>query len=206
MPVFQHELSEREGYELFRSAIVDRSDEAWRLIYTHYRPLLLAWSRQYHARSPSAEQAEDIADHALARAWTALSPERFDQFASLSALLGYLRTCVSATAIDLTRVETTRERAYQKLELHTSDTPEQIVVEGSARSTLWQLVERLVTSAQERIVLDESFVLALPPRQIHERHPRLFADVGAVYSVKRNLLNRLTRCHELQELHQEWLA
>jgi hypothetical protein len=206
MPIYQHELSDREGYELFRRAIVERSDDAWTQIYTHYRPLLVAWSRQYRSRSPSAEPPEDIADRALARAWAALSPERFATFASLSALLGYLRSCVGATAIDLTRVEATRERAYQKLEVRVTATPEQIVVERTARAALWRMVARMVTCEAERIVLEESFVLALPPREILDRHPEHFADVGAVYGAKRNLLNRLMRCRDLQKLRDEWRA
>jgi DNA-directed RNA polymerase specialized sigma24 family protein len=204
--MYQHELSDREGYELFRRAIVERSDDAWSQIYTYFRPLLLAWSRQCRARSPSAEPPEDLADRALARAWAALSPDRFEQFSGLPALLGYLRTCVGATAIDSSRVEVTRERAYQKLEPRSVATPEQIVVEESARATLWRLVAALVGSEQERIVVDESFVLALPPRQILERHPDDFATIGDVYGAKRNVLNRLMRCRELHKLCEEWLG
>lgn len=203
---YQHELSDREGFELFRRAIVERSDEAWAQIYTHYRPLLVAWSRQYHSRSPSGEPAEDLADRALARAWAALSPERFAQFTGLSSLLGYLRTCVGATVIDQTRVETTRDRAYQKLESMPVATPEQIIVDGSVRLSFWSTISAMVTSEQERIVLFETFLLALAPRQILDRHPDHFANIAAVYGVKRNLLGRLTRCHELKRLREEWQA
>lgn len=204
--MYQHELSDREGYELFRRAIVERSDEAWSQIYTHYRPLLVAWSRQYHSHAPSAEPAEDLADRALARAWAALSPERFAQFTTLSALLAYLRTCVSATVIDQTRVESTRDRAYQKLERGSVATPEQIVVDSIGRAAFWRVVARLVASEAERIVLVESFVLALAPRQILLRHPEHFGDVDAIYSAKRNLLSRLTRCRDLRRLRDEWQA
>jgi DNA-directed RNA polymerase specialized sigma24 family protein len=200
-----HDLSDREGYELFRRAIVERSDDAWSQIYQRYRPLMLGWSRQSRTRSPSSETAEDIADRALARAWAALSPERFAQFGGLPALLGYLRTCVAATAIDSTRVEITRERAYQKLEAGAVDTPEQLVVDDAARAALWAAVYDLVATEQERIVLIETFTLALPPRLIQARYPELFASVAEVYSAKRNLFSRLTRCRQLRSLLEDWI-
>jgi hypothetical protein len=93
----QHQLTDHDGFELFRSAIVERSEEAWQAIYAQYRPLLVAWSYQYRLRVPSEELPEDLADRALARAWAALSPDRFAKFSNLAALLGYLRSCVGAT-------------------------------------------------------------------------------------------------------------
>jgi DNA-directed RNA polymerase specialized sigma24 family protein len=204
--MYQHELSDCEGYDLFRRAIVERCDEAWSAIYSCYRPLLVAWSRQSHARTPSCEAAEDLADRALARAWAALTPERFAKFAGLPALLAYLRACVATTVIDSSRIEVTRDRAYQKLETRAVSTPEQIVVDDSVRAALWRAIVPLVASEREKIVLIESFVLALAPRQIQTRHPECFVDVGEVYGAKRNLINRLLRSRDLQRLYDELWA
>ncbi len=57
------------------------------------------------AAQAAEESCEDLADRALARAWAALSPKRFAAFPSLPALLAYLRTCVTTTAIDAARDE-----------------------------------------------------------------------------------------------------
>src|SRR5690242_10117840 len=111
----EHELTEAAGYELFRRAIVERDDEAWADIYTHYRLLLISWARHASAHVPNVAPYEDIAGRALTRAWTALSPEQFAQFPSLATLLGYLRACVGAVVIDAARAETTRERMCQRL-------------------------------------------------------------------------------------------
>src|ERR687886_111443 len=182
------QLTDREGYELFRSAIVERSGDAWAAIYAHYRPQILGWSRQYCARSWGDESAEDIADRALSRAWLALTAKQFDQFNSLAALLAYLRSCVSAAVIDSSRAAATRERAYQRLEIGTVMTPEQEVLQNTMRLAFWQQVFKIVTEEPERVVLEETFVLALPPRQIFARHPDLFEHVDLVYALKRNLL------------------
>jgi DNA-directed RNA polymerase specialized sigma24 family protein len=202
----EHELTEDAGYELFRRAIVERDDEAWAAIYTHYRHLLISWARYASARVPAVSQHEDIADRALARAWSALSAEQFAQFPSLAALLAYLRACVGAAAIDAARAEATRERAYQKLELPSAITPEDEVLGAQSCDELWQLINKLVSNEHERIILIESFVLGLPPRTILERHQDRFVDVPAIYNAKRNLLNRLERSRDLRQIYQELRA
>src|SRR5689334_16131673 len=106
----EHELTEVAGYELFRRAIVDRDEEAWADIYTHYRLMLIGWARHAGAHAPAVASYEDIADRALARAWSALGAEQFVQFPNLATLLGYLRACVGAVVIDAARAEATRER------------------------------------------------------------------------------------------------
>ena len=87
------------------------------------------------------EGCEDVADRAMARAWAALSPARFASFPNLATLMGYLRTCVSATAIDMARARAVRERAYQKLNPATTATPEQVVMDELERADLWRAFE-----------------------------------------------------------------
>jgi len=89
-----------DGYELFRRAIVEHEDEAWTAIAARYRSLMIAWAARCPALHTAEECCEDLADQAFARAWRALTPERFARFPSLAALLAYLRTCVTATVVD----------------------------------------------------------------------------------------------------------
>ena len=186
------------GYELFRRAILLHDQEAWTEISARYRPMLIGWALQCSAMGSTDEQCDDIADRALARAWVALSPERFAQFPNLASLLAYLRTCVTATAIDAARAQTVRERAYSKLDLAPTATPEQVVLDELERDELWQVVLATAACEQERVVLVESFQLDLPPRTILARHPDLFDTIGAVYLAKRHLLGRLQRSPEVQ--------
>lgn len=181
------------GYELFRRAILARDEDAWIEIGTRYRAMLIAWAGQSSVMGSIDEGCEDVADRALARAWAALTPERFISFPNLAALMGYLRTCVSATAIDMARARTVRERAYQKLDPAVSATPEQVVMDELERNELWRAVLGAIECVRERTVLIESFQLNMPPRTILARHPDLFADVGDVYLAKRHLIGRLQR-------------
>src|SRR5262249_9704401 len=128
----ERELTDHDGYDLFRRAIMEGNEDAWAEIYAHYRPLLMAWSRHSSMRNPAGELCEDIADRALARAWAALSPVRFEQFPNLATLLAYLRTCVTAAVIDSARAQATRERMAQKLELGIVATPEQLVLTAAS--------------------------------------------------------------------------
>lgn len=195
---------EQEGYELFRRAIIDRDDLAWAEIHTRYRALLISWAYRSSARTQAGEWCDDIADQALARAWAALTPERFSEFSTLSRLLSYLRSCVITTAIDCARAQTSLQRTLPMYLSISSTTPEQIVIDSMDRDELWQTALRLTSNSAERIVLVESFALNLPPRTIHARHPQLFNDVSDVYSAKRNLFARLHRNRDLLRLHNEY--
>jgi hypothetical protein len=83
-------------------------------------------------------------------------------------------------------------------------TPEQQVLQNNVRRAFWQQVLKIVTADLERVVLEEAFVLALPPRTIFARHPDLFEDIKLVYALKRNLINRLVRSREFRQLYEDF--
>jgi DNA-directed RNA polymerase specialized sigma24 family protein len=204
MQAQQSVQSQQESYELFRRAIVERDEQAWIESATRYRPLLAAWAGRCSASAALAESFDDLADQAFARAWSALSPERFASFPSLAALLAYLRACVTTTVIDHARSQLTRERVEQSIEVEEVATPEQLMIDQFQRREVWRIAEGAAVSEQERVVLRETFVYDLPPRAILRRHPDLFADAHAIYVTKRNLFDRLQRCPELRQVYQEW--
>ena len=199
-------MTEEEAYELFRRAIVERDTDAWAAIHAHYHPLLISWASRLSARSHIDEWYDDIADQALARAWIALVPERFAQFSSLARLLAYLRVCVTSTVIDCVRAQASRERVLQALQTSAAAPPEQIVLEDTDRDTLWRVVSAVAVTPAERIMLLESFVSGLPPRAICSRHPEFFPDVTAVYTAKRNLLDRLRRNRDLLQFRESLVS
>ena len=195
-----------ESYELFRRAVVERDRFAWAILAEHYRSLMIAWARRCQAARAVNESCEDLADRAFARAWAALTPERFVDFPSTAALLAYLRTCVTATAIDAARAQATYDRTASLLAASETPTPEQVALEQLDRDELWHLLSQLVSSEVERVVLVERFVFDLPPRAIQSRHPALFPDVTLVYASLRNLRERLRRNADLQQLYADRCA
>ena len=189
-----------DDYELFRKAIVLRDDNAWLEIAQRYHDLLLSWAKRYSTYTYIQDSPADIADRALARAWTALSRERFVSFTTVSSLLAYLRTCISATVIDISRAQRSQDRLYQQLnDLEIVD-PEERVIQSALQEEVWQVTSNLLSNNQERTVIIETFLLNLPPRIITSRHPELFSSVSDVYSVKRNALGRLERSEYLKRI------
>jgi DNA-directed RNA polymerase specialized sigma24 family protein len=200
-------LNDAVCYDLFRRAIEQRDADAWADIGRHYRGLLAAWAAQSSARNMIAEPPEDLADQAFARAWAALSSAQFSAFPHIASLLAYLRSCVRATVIDHARDQAGQQRAVQSIaSAGVSAAPEQAVLEELDRAELWRLILNMTHSLQEQIIVRECLVYALPPRTIQARHPEIFADVMHVYRVKRNLINRFQRNHDLQQLWQERAA
>jgi hypothetical protein len=110
------------------------------------------------------------------------------------------------TAIDATRACAAQARTAQWLTVHEESDPEQTLLEQLDRTELWHLVNSLITTEQERVVLVERYVLDLPPRIILARHPALFTDITAIYSVVRNLCCRLARHGELRQLWEDYTA
>ncbi len=191
---------EDEGFVLFRQAVLERDMHAWECIHRRYRVLLIAWARQCTLSALLTEQHEDIADQAFARAWAALTPERFNEFPGLAAILGYLRNCVGTVVIDMARAQATRDRTAQKLSITSPLTPEQIVLDGIEHATFWNLITGLIETPQEEIILRYNLICGQPPRLILARFSELFASIADVYSTKRNLLCRLKRNLEIQRL------
>jgi len=195
-----------DSYELFRRAIIDRDAEAWATISARYRPLMISWIMRCPSIDASRESYENIADEALARAWRALTPERFRSFLNVPALLAYLRTCVTSTVIDTTRRWQARDRACGELADAIAAPMEDSVIERLERLELWQLVTSLIRTEAERVVLYERFVLDLPPRIIQSRHPTLFPEVTMVYATVHNLCDRLRRHKPLAQYYVELRA
>jgi DNA-directed RNA polymerase specialized sigma24 family protein len=198
--------AELDGYELFRKAIVEHDEQAWADGVARYRAMLISWATRCSASTATIERCDDMADVAFARAWTALSAERFAQFPNLAALLAYLRTCVTSAVIDSARSDTNFERVSQAIESDEVATPEQIVIDQASRDELWQVATAVAQTEQERVALLESYAYDLAPREILARHPALFTNANDIYTTKRNLIDRLKRSPEMRRLQQEWLA
>lgn len=197
---------EPDSYELFRRAILDRDEEAWATIYERYRSLLMAWAARTTVHAYLHGECAEIADQALARAWAALTPDRFAMFPSLAKLLSYLHACVATTAIDSARAQIVRERLAQRLDASAPATPEETVLAAQDRAAFWRTVSALATTPAERVILVDSFVHGLPPREICARHPKIFATAREVSNVKYRLFARLQRNPEVLRLNEDFVS
>jgi DNA-directed RNA polymerase specialized sigma24 family protein len=192
------------AYELFRRAIVDRDERAWEDLYVQYRNLVLTWIRRHPAYVPSGDE-EACANAALVRFWTHIPPARFDDFPTVAALLRYLKMCVHAELLDAVRtrgrMRFVPDSAAEMEQAEAGDMADATVGHLTVKE-LWAVIVATTTSEKERVVAECALVSGMKAAEIYARHRELFADVGQVYRVKRNLVERLQRSAAIRALCQ----
>lgn len=191
----------RYSYELFRRALVDRSEVAWEYVFTIYRPLVESWVRRSGAFASSGETSEFFVVAAFTRFWRAIPAERFAQFPSLPSLLQYLQRCAGCVVIDSVRAQSWAEMLSEDAIPFghiTQTSPDEEAMERVNREEFWAYINTQLNDEAERVVVFSSYVMGMKPGDIFEERPDLFSCVNDVYNVKRNVLGRLSRNQELR--------
>lgn len=195
----------RYCFELFRRAIMHHNQRAWELVYAQYRPLVTGWVKHHSAFPDSGEESQYFINRAFEKMWAALAPEKFGNFSDLKSLLRYLQMCVHSVILDYIRAAK-QPIVGSRADVSTVKNPaEDPVVEDQAldrmqRQEFWKEISTRLHNEKERRVVYGSFVLALKPRELYAQFRETFRDVNEVYRVKENVLARLRRDAELEEL------
>jgi len=197
-----HQHDTRFAYELFRRALVERSELAWEHIYMHYSPLVESWIRRSGAFSSSGESSEFFVGAAFTKFWRAISA-RFEQFPTLASLLSYLQLCAGSVVIDSVRAQSWAEMLPEEAIPfgHAAQTsPDEEAMKRVNCEEFWSYVDTQLNSEAERVVVFRSFVLGMKPGDIYTEYQHLFQNINDVYNVKRNVLGRLSRDPELRQM------
>jgi DNA-directed RNA polymerase specialized sigma24 family protein len=195
----------RYCFELFRRAIIDRSQRAWELVYRQYRPLVAGWVERHSAFASSGEEVQYFVNRAFEKMWSALPAEKFDRFPNLKSLLRYLQMCVHSVIVDQVR-NTEQVVLSPEPQMLAADGPDAVpgvereALTGLEQQVFWQEISMRLNTDQERRIVYGSFILGLKPRQLYAHYPEIFRDVQEIYRVKENVLARLRRDDELKEL------
>lgn len=190
------------AYELFRRALVERDELAWEHVYLHYSALVESWVRRSGAFVGSGESSEYFIGAAFTKFWRAMTPERFATFPTLAALLHYLQLCTGSVVIDSVRAQSWSEMVAEEALTPSQmpqTSPDEEALERVQRGEFWRAIDALLNGDAERAVVIGSFLLGLKPGEIYGERPDLFGDINDVYNVKRNVLSRLGRNHELRQ-------
>ncbi len=183
-------------FEIFRRAVCDRDQPAWGAVFAQYRGMVLSWVRRHPVAATTREDDDYWVNRTFDRFWTAVGPERFGDFPGMAALLRYLKLCAHSVLLDEVRAraaasaEPLNDRVADRVE--TPDVADAAIGQ-LAGGDLWAVIVAEMQDEAERGVAYCCFVLDLKPREVQERHPQLYATVGDVYRIKRNLLDRLRR-------------
>lgn len=181
-------------FELFRRAVLEKSEPAWAAIYTQYRRQMLYW----------ANGAEDVAHEAWEKFLHAVTPEVFVCFTSVAHILAYLKRCVKSVHIDARR-KAEREQKYLAMlgstEVPPDDTSEATTLNQVANRQLAEAVNARLQNDLERLVVRWNLIGGLTPIEIVQRYPQHFAEARAVSRIREKVILRLRNDPVLQRHH-----
>lgn len=201
-------------FELFRRAIVEKSEQCWAAIYAQYKNLVYQWALTFaKSTAPIGEWAiEDLVVDAFTAFWRAYTVEKLSYAESLGSILSYLKSCVVTTVLQAQRkvakdvIEVgwdTELIEAQYMPTQTASGVDQLIFKEMGAAQLWAIVDTCCHDEKERIIARTSFVLDLKPSSIIEAYPDLFTDVAEIYTIRRNVKNRLWRNEQLRALVEE---
>jgi DNA-directed RNA polymerase specialized sigma24 family protein len=191
------------AFELFRCAIVLRDEQAWFGIYTLYNAVVSSWILRL---IPKIERADldALVNDVFAKFAHAMNALKWRNFSCVQQLLGYLRLCARSVVVDHCRRLQLQQREKMCNPLDQApvldDDPADVVVAQFANQEFWRIIDREVTCSEEQLILRAICALGLSPHQLQQRYPLLFPTVDDIYRLRRNVLERLRRNKELQQL------
>jgi hypothetical protein len=191
--VVTEKVDDRFAYEKFRQAIEEKYQPAWTYIEKTYDDMVEQWIIEFcWEMNILPDNIDSVLPSVFRRFKGAMKPDTFKKFPSIGSILAYLKAITRTIVIDDIR---------NGLISGTSNIPDPI--EQERLSNLWLRVNEVIKDEQEREVAYSSFVLALKPKDIFEKHPDLFKTVYEVYNIKRRVIERLKRSPDFKNLHDE---
>ncbi len=194
-------------HELFRRAIVLRDEDAWSAIYEMYSSVVADW---ISTRTISINDVELIIADVFARFWSAITPERFASFPSMSILLVYMRQVAKSVFVDFLKDARTAEIpifAYteshvleQVLQVESNVDVESEAIQAITQKELLTYVGSLFRDKKERLVVLLSLSNEYKPADIYSKYSHLFESIDEVYSIKYNALRRLRNDPEILDM------
>lgn len=199
----------RYCFELFRRAVSERSELAWKAIIIQYKPSVARWVNRWADKHPDFPLArveeEDFIDEAFIRFWNYFTPDKFHKSQGLDGVLKYLKMCVNSAILDIWRKMhhgQFKERIEDEEENDALDPPEPgpTPEETFQKGEIWNFIKMRLKDEKEITVVYASFFLGLSPREILAEFPGMFRDIDEIYQCKANVLARLGRDPDLREL------
>ena len=201
-------------FELFRRAIIEKSEQCWSAIFQQYQKLLYRWTLDFAKSNISLEESvvEELVLDAFTAFWRAYTAEKLNNAHGLASVLSYLKSCTATSVLQLQRkadknaLQIAWNETVVDAQTATSNkgtAPDRLIFEQISAEQLWALVDSCCYDEKERIIARLSFVSDLKPNLILEHHPDLFVNVAEIYTIRRNLKNRLGRNELLRVISGE---
>lgn len=184
--------------ELFRRAIEENDEDSWEIVRENYLRLVLKWVNGCITADsmPNHIEGEDVAQQVFLEFAHSYTAEKLYRADGLQSILCYLKSCVYSECQRICRknkVETicfSDESFRVDLIVGESDTDLIITIDSES---LWRLVETLCNNADEKLLVQATFVWDMKPAEIAVKYPESFATAHDVSLLKQKLLSRLKR-------------
>jgi DNA-directed RNA polymerase specialized sigma24 family protein len=177
-------------FELFRRAVVERSQQAWNAVYDQYYDRMVGWI------GGDLLDAEELVHEALEKFWSRVTPETLARANGIGSVIAYLKRCVRSACVDRWRQAKREHRALAALELEASPNEacslEQIVLDDIVNQECAKYVYSRLKDEQERLVVHLNLELGVKPAEIARMYPSLFPTAQHVNRVRERLMRRLS--------------
>jgi len=185
-------------FELFYEALHERNELAWHIIYEGYRPQVIVWIRRHPSFTSLAGEIEDYVQDAFIRFHKNFTPEHFRPDTTLYSILKYLRMCIHHTLVSprpglpVVPLPGSEDDEGNGSEIRDPGAdPSGRIINEERQKQLQALFRELITDGKERLVIEATFQLDIPPRKIFELYPDKFESVSEVSRIKAKVFKRL---------------
>lgn len=202
---------EKFCFELFKRAVVDRSDACWSAIYEQYTRLVGQWVFEYaHTNTGiGGTSIDELVQDAFTGFWRSYKADHLQNAGGLGSVLRYLKSCAwSSVQHAFRRSETDQAYHITTLDEHTQATqtglrPETAVLRQMTAEQFWHVVDTCCNSEEERLIMRLRFVNELKPGEILLERPDLASNEKELFKILRNIKDRLERSMQMQQLFKE---
>ncbi len=198
MQKFRHKEPTDDCYclEVFNRAIHQDDHGAWSLLYEQYAETVRIWFRRNNSKDTASRymKEEDYIDKTFERFWQAVRKSK-PAFESLAGALSYLKLCLSSSLMDELR-DHARANLTPLPEYGHFDDPKFEVEDLYHEGELWETLKDILRDAREPRLVRVAYLLFycnLKPREIMQNCPDEFASEHEIYSLRRNVWERIKR-------------
>lgn len=189
---------DRFCFEMIRRAVVLRDDECWAEMTLIYRDHVVHWCRRFGVQDGDLDE---MVTDTWEKFWRAYTAAKFAGAAVSAAALAYLRLCAHSVVMDDRR---RRSRTVPMPEVEHAQPGDAAgetspAVEPADIQAFWDLIDSLLNTEPERLIVRLTYENGLRPAEIQRLHPEIFPTAQDVYKATRNVLDRFRRSKDLAE-------
>ena len=188
--------TELYGLELFHRAIMQSDQEAWTWVQHCFEGMVLGWVRRHPLRAVACrlESEESYVAQAFERFWQATAFNQQLEFKTLAAALQYLRASLHGVILDTLR---THARPGEVPLPEPGAAGEPSMEDVTFGSELWDILKGLFSNQREQRLAYLLFHCGLKPREIVQFCSPEWSSVHEIYSLRRNIMERVLRHADL---------